>query len=158
LRRVRDRVHTNARLQRCRRSASHTKRVGHPSESCDAGCTGTLLGELGCCCRLPQGMGLCWFRGRGFWCLERPCSVAGRGLFPSRSARRRGAVPSLEMAPCGSRSRGGSPERPCTGELAIGVGQLDPGASPPPLQLRRPPWAVITSMSDPLDIRGRLAA
>jgi len=46
----------------------------------------------------------------GFLFPERPCSVAGRGLFPSRSARRRGAVPSLEMAACSRAVAGRSPE------------------------------------------------
>ena len=72
------------------------------------------------------------FAGEAFACLERPPPWRGRGLLPSRSARRRGAVPGLEMAPC-QHDRGEIPDRPSADEPDIGVGRLDLGTSPPPL-------------------------
>ena len=70
LRRVRDRVHTNTRLQRCRRSASHAKRVGSslrrtfgrrssPTPSFGAGGWGVLAA-------CPRAWDCAAFRGRGF--------------------------------------------------------------------------------------------
>jgi hypothetical protein len=60
---------------------------------------------------------------------------------PSRPARC-SAFPGLGMAPCRSRSRGGSPERPCTGELDIGGCWLllDRPPSPPAFASRRWSW------------------
>jgi hypothetical protein len=124
--------------------------------------------ELGCSCRLPCGRTVLVSRA-GFLFLERPCSVAGRGLFPSRSARRRGAVPSLEMAACSRAVAGRSPEenretidgaipralRAQASLISVAAGYFL--TVPPPLRHlhldggRGPP---VTSTSGSLDIRG----
>jgi len=60
--------------------------------------TGESRWPSSCCCRLPPGVGLCWFRGRGF------CSPndrrLGEAVGSSRLARRGcTAVPGCETTP-----------------------------------------------------------